>query len=132
MQGSLYLPGGLGSTTAGRLIVSAVDLGNFPVLIFFVILAFDDVGRFQPHFASGTQSEKFLWGIFHKVFPFNIDLPGEGNGTAAHGRILRIVDGLHLLCFTFRVVGNDQFQWVKNGHHPGCLFVEVFPNRKFQ
>ena len=50
----------------------------------------------------------------------------------AIGFIFRIVDGLHLLAFAFRIIGDDEFHWVEDCAYSASLLVEVFAYRSFE
>src|SRR5690606_37667898 len=71
-------------------------------------------------------------GIFHEVLPFDIQFSSEGYGSCTTVPGLGVVFAFEHLRLAFRIVGDDEPEWVEHDHPALGDLVQVFANAKFQ
>src|SRR5262249_16493794 len=125
MDGALHGATAAVAADGGR-IVRAADLRDLALGTQREVGAFDDVGVAQPHFGPGRQPEILLRPDLPKVAALEPQLGAERPLAGARGRILGIVDRVHLLDFAFGIVRDDELQRAQHRHAAFGAAIQIF------
>ncbi len=113
-------------TTTSLWIISTVNFFHHPAFgVFYKIYAADDIAVSQAYLAIRRQSVILRRWFLAEIIPFNIDLTGERNQSAASRRVFRIVDGFQFFNLSFRIIYNHHLDRINDAHHPRCATVQI-------
>src|SRR5262245_3010423 len=132
MNGALHFSSGSRSAGFAFKIGRAMKLRYFASGIFQYLLALDYICVFETHFATWLETKILRNGVFHEIVPVNIELATKSDLSRPCGGFLGIVHGIQLLDLSFRVIGNDHFNWAQNSQSTERTLVQIFPDRIFQ
>ena len=97
-----------------------------------LLVAFNDIGVLQTHLFARCQTLELLLSHLHEVVALNPELTTESDGMCAVSLVFGVVDGYQFLGFPLRIVGEHQFNRIKNCTDTTSFLVEVFADGGFQ
>ena len=110
VESTLYLAiGARQSATALRVILCIYFL-YLSIVSLAAACTLDDVGIFEPDLFAWSKAEVFFRSVFHEVLALYPKLAAESDFMGTEIGILWVVDGLHLLSLSFRIIGNSELE----------------------
>jgi len=121
-----------GFSASGGRVISAVKFEDIAGGVFDDVFTFDEITVAQTDFPAGRQAVKLFGRVFHKVVPLDVQYFGEGNLACSGGWIFRIVNRFEHFSLSVRIIGQDDFERIEDGHDTRRGFVEVFAQAVFE
>ena len=113
-------------------VIGTMHFGHISVFVLYNAGALHEIGPAQPDFLTRRQPEKLWRRNFAEIVLLDIEDAREGNLSRAGAGIFRIVHRIQSLHPLFRIIVNDQLQWIKHGHAARGALVQILPKRVLQ
>ena len=125
---ALHLAVGALKAALAERVVLGLNLHDVALGILCAASALHDVGVLQTYLLARSHAEEFFRSILHEVVALDPKIAREGDGVCAVSLVLRVVNSLHLLSLTLRIVGDDEFNRVEHSRHAQRTLVQILAN----
>src|SRR5579862_4633498 len=113
-------------------IISAMELSNISLRVFYDALTLDDVRVPETHLFAGREAEIFRRRNLLEIVLLDINFFGERNLSRSRRWIFRIINSIKLFDLTIGIIIDDNFNRPQDGHYAQRVLIQILPDAMFE